>query len=59
MTITVTLYTQLKVPMKRKLSLGSCKIYPFKHAISKSQLGIQNKTRPSPLTIFERKIAQL
>ena len=28
----------LKVPMKRKLSLGSCKIYPFKHGISKFEI---------------------
>ena len=27
-----------KVPMKRKLSLGSYKIYPFKHAISKFEI---------------------
>ena len=28
----------IKVPMKRKLSLGSYKIYPFKHAISKFEI---------------------
>ena len=27
-----------KVPMKRKLSLGSYKIYPFKHGISKFEI---------------------
>ena len=30
--------TVLKVPMKRKLSLGSYKIYPFKHGISKFEI---------------------
>ena len=28
----------IKVPMKRKLSLGSYKIYPFKHGISKFEI---------------------
>ena len=27
-----------KVPIKRKLSLGSYKIYPFKHGISKFEI---------------------
>ena len=28
----------VKVPMKQKLSLGSYKIYPFKHGISKFEI---------------------
>ena len=30
--------TPFKVPMKRKLYLGSYKIYPFKHGISKFEI---------------------
>ena len=30
--------TRFKVPMKGKLSLGSYKIYPFKHGISKFEI---------------------
>ena len=29
---------EFQVPMKRKLSLGSYKIYPFKHALSKFEI---------------------
>ena len=32
------MHVTLKVPMKRKSSLGSYKIYPFKHAISKFEI---------------------
>ena len=34
----LTIIQYNKVPMKRKLSLGSYKIYPFKHGISKFEI---------------------